>query len=267
MINSTGIYIVKEAVTVGTIRDYGHDMEVGMPVTLQADRVLRVTGFTSLEGRRYVTTEREPDVYFDTTHIKAEKVTPEMQSGQTGVYLFNKNMGRTSHTMPNLPVQALSEQAALIAEEVGEILEAIEDYAQCLPGDVEEKWKHLYEMRDGIADTLVTTYGLAYVLGIDAHADLQYVNMSNNSKFCDTFEQACATCDQYAELLNLQTYIQDLPDGRFAIRTREFEQEDTTGKKWPPNKLVKGSGYWGPEFDKQGLAGHTQYFARIGVKG
>ena len=39
-------------------------------------------------------------------------------------------------------------------------------------------------MRDAIADVLVTTYGMAHVLGIDADADMATVQASNLSKLC-----------------------------------------------------------------------------------
>nr|WP_315984038.1 nucleoside triphosphate pyrophosphohydrolase family protein [Aliamphritea spongicola] len=57
------------------------------------------------------------------------------------------------------------------------------------------------EVRDAIADVLVTTYGMAHVLGIDADQDMATVQASNLSKLCKTQEEVEQTLAYYSEKL------------------------------------------------------------------
>lgn len=163
-----------------------------------------------------------------------------------GVAQLNKNMGRERRDYTNINPHEAESQFNLIKEELEETGEALMDLLNELPGSA-DRFMPFQEVRDGICDILVTTYGLAYILSINPHADMQVVRDSNNSKFCQTYEEACETCDHYAGI-EIQTYISDTSDGRWAVRTREFEQTDTSGKIWPANKLCKSVNFKAPDW-------------------
>ena len=75
---------------------------------------------------------------------------------------------------------ALERQYELIKEEFEELGRAIQE-------------RDVTELRDGTADVLVTTYGLAHRAGFDADDDMSEVHRSNMSKFCTDRLEAVET--------------------------------------------------------------------------
>lgn len=102
------------------------------------------------------------------------------------------------------------------------------------------------EMRDGIADVLVTTYGLAHRMGVDADADLDAVSDSNMSKFVGA-EQENEVALEITLRLDIGTISQETAPGIFAITSAE-DQTGKDGKFYPKGKLLKPSTYFSPKF-------------------
>jgi len=145
--------------------------------------------------------------------------------------------------------EQLRVQLAMIKEEFNELSEALAIYIEggdYDPSIVSAAWK---EMRDGVADVLVTTYGLAHRLGVDADADLRKVQDSNMSKFVRGDALAAGTeAERVARRLSVQVAIAETAPGVWAI-TSKRDQHGSDGKFYPTGKLLKPSTYFEPEFD------------------
>lgn len=104
------------------------------------------------------------------------------------------------------------------------------------------------EVRDAIADVLVTTYGLAHRLGIDADADLDAVYASNLSKFVQGDQKAATAAHiEVSQRTGLATTLTKTAPGLWAI-TSSRDQTGKDGKQYPKGKLLKPSTYREPEF-------------------
>lgn len=145
--------------------------------------------------------------------------------------------------------EQLRVQLAMIKEEFDELSEALAIYIEggdYDPSIVSAAWK---EMRDGVADVLVTTYGLAHRMGIDADADLRKVQDSNMSKFVRGDGLAAGTeAERVARRLSVQVAIAETAPGVWAV-TSKRDQHGSDGKFYPTGKLLKPSTYFEPEFD------------------
>lgn len=104
------------------------------------------------------------------------------------------------------------------------------------------------ELRDGIADVLVTVYGLAHRAGIDADHDLECVNKSNMSKFLTT-ENQDAESMEITLRLGIGTLTHETAPGIFAV-TSERDATGKDGKFYPKGKLLKPSTYKEPDFNQ-----------------
>lgn len=144
---------------------------------------------------------------------------------------FNQLIGNN----PDNRREYLLVQLAMIKEEFEELCAAVH------AGDITE-------IRDGIADVLVTTYGLAFRAGIDADADLQVVQDSNMSKFVkgDDFDAEEAAHDVYMRT-GLLCSTKETAPGLWAI-TSAKHQTGRDGKQYPKGKLLKPATYQGPVF-------------------
>lgn len=143
---------------------------------------------------------------------------------------LNRLIGNTPSVNP-ANWDAVKRQYSLIDEEFTELRDAIAD-------------KDITEIRDAIADVLVTTYGLAYLLGIDADTDFKEVHRSNMSKFCITYFEAEATAVNY-EIMGVAADITSVDDDLYVV-TSSFDQHDTNGKYFPKGKLLKSVNYSPP---------------------
>lgn len=152
-------------------------------------------------------------------------------------------------------------QLAMIREEFDELSESLErlcagldgiSAGDCRPEECFGSGGYrngLLPVRDGIADVLVTTYGLAHRLGVDADADLRKVQDSNMSKFVRGDALAAGTeAERVARRLSVQVSIAETAPGVWAI-TSKRDQHGSDGKFYPTGKLLKPSTYFEPEFD------------------
>ncbi|WP_415913043.1 nucleoside triphosphate pyrophosphohydrolase family protein [Neptuniibacter sp. QD37_11] len=144
---------------------------------------------------------------------------------------LNLRFGNVKGDPENIDWKAAGKQSKLIQEELAELLEGIED-------------KDQGEIRDAIADILVTTYGMAHVMGVDADKDMAAVQASNMSKLCQTQAEIDATQDHY-KAMGVETYV----GGEFphAYVKSSIDQDDNEGKHYPAHKFLKNVNWFEPK--------------------
>lgn len=153
-------------------------------------------------------------------------------SNFTDVSLLNTVFGNLKGDLNSPDWQKAAKQLQLIQEEMAELVEGIET-------------KNVAEVRDAIADVLVTTYGMAHILGIDADADMSAVQASNMSKLCKTEQEIETTLAFYRDEKGLDVYAGgDLPQAW--VKSRK-DQTGTDGKFYPANKFLKNTNWFEPE--------------------
>lgn len=154
----------------------------------------------------------------------------------------------------------LRQQFDMIREEFEELEKALVQYEKlqdCVPDQftaemdiwLQEEAASVIEIRDGIADVIVTTGGLAHRMGIDADSDLEEVYRSNMSKFINTnnmLEVQAATLEVAARL-GIECSAAETAPGIWAI-TSERDQTGKDGKLYPKGKLLKPATYREPKF-------------------
>lgn len=213
--------------------------------TLFPGRIIEVTDalIDSVNGRIFLSDFCE----WVSWEIPATRLLREDETPQYRVSLFNKAAGRKPVNLPKPNASVLSDQMKLIVEEVEETTDALLAFVGST--NTEDKIKSLAEIRDGLCDILVTTYGLSYLLSIDTDKDMKLVCDSNESKLHKTFEEACETVDMFA-ILEVSTYIEDPINGLIAVKTDPAKaQKGTDGVLYPPNKIVKGINYEKPDWN------------------
>ena len=146
--------------------------------------------------------------------------------------LFNECMGKAPN---NENWEVAENQAELIHEEVQELFAALVSQDRT-------------ELRDAVADVLVTVYGLAYMVGIDADADFDTVHQSNMTKFSYTHEEAIETMQEYAAR-NVKTRMMKSKHGLYAVLSEEDQVDDRGLKYIPKHKLLKPATYKSPDWD------------------
>lgn len=160
-----------------------------------------------------------------------------MKSNANLVWDFNKVFNRAQlnelEDLGSKPeMDKLKSQLALIYEEAQELEDGI----------LESDWE---AMKDAVADLLVVTYGMAYVMNIDADKALQRVNEANMSKLCTSQDEVVATTGFYAQL-GVEISVQTVGKSLFAIKsTRDQEGED--GKFYPQGKFLKNVNWKEPD--------------------
>ena len=118
--------------------------------------------------------------------------------------------------------------------------------------------KEAYDLRDfkklmdGILDTLVVTYGLAHVAGIDADEGMEQVYISNMSKICWSASDSLKTQNYYSEKHGVQTVVIPVDIGGvtgLVVKVSE-DHTDEKGKFFPKGKFLKSvSGFVEPKLD------------------
>lgn len=149
------------------------------------------------------------------------------------VSLFNEMIQNLPSTPSNPKWEQLESQFELIQEELNEIQTAIQE-------------KNIIELRDGIADVLVTTYGLAYRAGQNADTDMKVVHESNMTKFCKDHLEAVKTASKY-ELIGVDVQYRNQANGLIAVVSAK-DQVGNDGKQYPKGKLLKSINYLEPQF-------------------
>lgn len=153
-------------------------------------------------------------------------------SNFTDVALLNTVFGNLKGDLSSPEWQKAAKQLQLIQEEMAELVEGIET-------------KNTAEVRDAIADVLVTTYGMAHILGIDADADMAAVQASNMSKLCKTEAEVEATLAFYHDEKGLDVYAGgELPQGW--VKSSK-DQTGSDNKFYPANKFLKNTNWFEPE--------------------
>lgn len=117
----------------------------------------------------------------------------------------------------------------------------------------------IIEIRDGIADVLVTTYGLAHRMGIDADADMKAVADSNNSKFFTGTESQAQSVEHALTVslgikverrVVLSVCVESALDQLTGIMWA-FVSADDSDPERPRGKLLKAPGYKPPVFENK----------------
>lgn len=153
-------------------------------------------------------------------------------SNFTDVARLNELIGNPEGNLESIDWAALESQWALIEEEFAETRRAIQEH-------------NVTELRDGVCDMLVTTYGLAHRAGIDADMDMAEVNRSNMSKFCRDAPELQATMAKYKGL-GIHPTIRKHQGIIAVISTKD--QTDIHGKFYPKGKLLKSIKFREPQF-------------------
>lgn len=178
------------------------------------------------------------------------------------IALFNTLIGNSNAASP----AGLAAQLHCVREEFEELCAGLVAYCHAVErcdlhgndgGDVADAQAAFEEMRDGIADVLVTVYGLAHRAGIDADRDLEIVNISNMSKFIkrdfikesedDIMQRLAFEQLNIANTKGLATSVQETTQNIFAI-TSAKDQTGKDGKFYPAGKLLKPSTYKEPDW-------------------
>lgn len=153
-------------------------------------------------------------------------------SNFTDVSFLNTVFGNQQGDLSNPDWQKAAKQLHLIQEEMAELVEGIDT-------------KNIAEVRDAIADVLVTTYGMAHILGIDADADMAAVQESNLSKLCKTEQEIENTLAFYQQEKGLDVYSGgELPE---AYVKSAKDQTGTDGKFYPAHKFLKNTNWHEPK--------------------
>lgn len=184
----------------------------------------------------------------------------------TDVCAFNELIG---NAFGAADVKAALRQLELIESEFHELKSAMLDYSKgeqsLRDGDYQPEEVYgiggtaniIREIRDGIADVLVTTYGLAHRMGIDADKDMMAVSTSNASKFFQgTEDEAAKVCKALADSLAIKVESREAgmaadqcPDGEPTRYVWAFVSADDSDPERPRGKLLKAPGYKTPVFD------------------
>lgn len=153
-------------------------------------------------------------------------------SNFTDVSYLNSVFGNTQGELDNPNWAKAGKQLHLIQEELAELVEGIENH-------------DISEVRDAIADVLVTTYGMAHILGIDADKDMAAVQASNLSKLCKTQDEINQTMAFYEKEKGLEMYSGgELPE---AYVKSAKDQTGTDGKFYPAHKFLKSINWHEPK--------------------
>lgn len=182
----------------------------------------------------------------------------------TDVCAFNELIG---NPMGAADLRQVRKQLDLIASEFKELSDGVamlENASEWMASVAEEhelseavkaRDSAVMEIRDGIADVLVTTYGLAHRMGIDADKDMLAVSASNASKFFVGDEsQAAEVCKALADSLGIKVETRmatETGDGdvKGAVCVWAFVSADDSDPERPRGKLLKAPGYKPPVFD------------------
>lgn len=135
--------------------------------------------------------------------------------------------------------EAIEKQLKLVKDELKELSDGI---------DV----KDIHELRDGIADVLVTIYGLAHRAGIDADADLLEVVLSNLTKFDPNgTDDIQRTVKKYLDI-GVETVqlanANPVGEGELLVTKSAYDQNGTDGKGYPAGKWLKSANFEEPVF-------------------
>lgn len=153
-------------------------------------------------------------------------------SNFTDVSFLNTVFGNQKGEYETPSWEKAAKQLHLIQEELAELVEGIEK-------------QDVTEVRDAIADVLVTTYGMAHILGINADADMAAVQESNLSKLCKTEDEIAQTLAYYENEIGIEVYAGgELPK---AFIKSSKDQNGKDSKFYPAHKFLKNINWHEPK--------------------
>lgn len=128
-------------------------------------------------------------------------------------------------------------QLKIIDLEYKELREGIEER------DVEK-------MRDGLQDVLVTVYGLAYLLGLDADQDMRNVCDALLTRFDRTASDQKLTEEKYNKI-NVVTFCRDVYFGgeRYYVTIVSEDCVGSNGEKYSKGKWLKSHAFKEPVYE------------------
>lgn len=150
-----------------------------------------------------------------------------------GVARMNTLFGNAAGDPLNPDWEKLSTQLGLIQEELVELSEGHES-------------RDIKEIRDGVADVIVTAFGYAHILGINVEMDLQAVQASNMSKLCHTLPDLEATAAYYQGEIGIQVYTGG-DEGNWWVKSK-IDQRGGDGKFYVRGKFLKCVKWHEPKF-------------------
>lgn len=163
------------------------------------------------------------------------------------IAMFNTLIGNTNAAS----LEGLRAQFEMVREEFDETEEAIRHLELIATGEynAEELGGFGYcpqtALRDGIADVLVTVYGLAHRAGINADADLMVVHESNMSKFIVPGTDIAPHMEHFRVHYGLENVLYKETHGWGAFTSGE-DQTGKDGKFYPVGKLLKPMTFHNP---------------------
>lgn len=155
---------------------------------------------------------------------------------------LNQLIGNKKTNYKEFDATGLRAQIDLIREEFEELESALE----------EEDWE---ELKDGVADVLVTTYGLGYRMDIDVDLLMEYVQDSNLSKFCtaDEIQDTVVHYNKHKVEVVIKPTGTDNDEGEplYAIVSSKDQMYNKNGvvKMLGKGKLLKNINWFEPDLD------------------
>lgn len=138
---------------------------------------------------------------------------------------FNKAIGR--RVAGDLVSDTVDLQLDLIIEELYELQVAIQE-------------GYLPNIRKELADLLVVTYGLGFILSFDCDADFKAVNDNNMSKLITSDRVKRETHAMYYSL-GVDVDFMDVAPHTYVVMSAKDQVVD--GKEYPKGKRLKPAGY------------------------
>lgn len=170
-----------------------------------------------------------------------------MKSPFSKIAMFNTLIGNSN----SATIQGLRAQFEMVREEFDETEEAIKHLELIASGEYNAEelggfdYCPMTALRDGIADVLVTTYGLAHRAGINADADLMLVHESNMSKFIVPGVDIKPHMEHFLTHYGLSNVVYKETHGWGAFTSGE-DQTGKDGKFYPTGKLLKPMTFHNP---------------------
>lgn len=158
-----------------------------------------------------------------------------MSSNFKKVSILNTAYGRPVGDPANPDWGAVINQFDLVLSEVKETQDAV-------------GVKDISEVIDGLADILVTTYGMGHVLGIDLDKVMAEVDRANMSKVCRSMSEVTDTIFHYTErgIDNDNLVYQQVGQDMFVVKT-EKACTDNHGTEYSANKVLKNVNWSTPD--------------------
>ncbi len=165
-----------------------------------------------------------------TTHFRGTVSNQPIQSNFRKTAVTNI----IASNLANASWEQLDAQLDLIQSELNETRAALKE-------------RNLNEMRDGVADMLVTVYGMGHRADFPVDEDYHLVDQANRAKFDTTLEDAVKTQQKYADL-GVTTKIHEGQNLETGATHYVVKVEGNQGEKYPHGKYLKSYKWAEPVF-------------------